>query len=73
MITFEPLWDLLKEKEISTLTLQDKYGFSPVDICRLRYNHNFTLKMLNKLCKILHCQPGDIIRYVPNEKSERKT
>lgn len=67
MITFEPLWRTMKKQHISIYDLQEKYEFNGADIHRLKHNHNYTLKMLNRLCEILHCQPGDLIRYVPDE------
>lgn len=26
---------------------------------------------LNKLCKLLNCQPGDLIQYVPDEETQQ--
>lgn len=67
IITFDPLRKTMKKKGISTYTLQDKYGFNPADISRLKYNHNYTLKMVDRLCKILQCQPGDVIGFTSDE------
>lgn len=63
MISYEPLWDTMKRKEISTYTLINKYGVSARTIHNLKHNQGITLFTLDKLCLILDCQPNDIIRF----------
>lgn len=63
MISYEPLWDTMKRKEISTYTLINKYGVSARTIYNLKHNQGITLFTLDKLCLILDCQPNDIIRF----------
>lgn len=36
-------------------------------IHRLKRRHNYTLKTIDKYCKILGCQPGDILLHVEEE------
>lgn len=31
-------------------------------------NNKVTMTTLNKLCHLMHCQPGDILQYVPDDK-----
>ena len=47
-----------KEKIIHESTLQKFREHGP-----LNFND------LNKLCKLLNCQPGDLIKYVPDEET----
>ena len=69
MISFEPLRELMKQRGISTYTLQEKYGFNPADVSRLKYNHDYTMKMVKRLCEIFNCEPSDIIKIVEDDKA----
>ncbi|MCI8483107.1 MAG: helix-turn-helix transcriptional regulator [Lachnospiraceae bacterium] len=63
MISFEPFWMMLKDRKISIYDLEYTYNLNPAEISRLKHNHNFTLKSINRLCQIFHCQPSDIMVY----------
>ena len=67
MITYDPFWETLKEKHISTYTLSTKYNVSRNLIHKLRHNESVTTTTLNDLCKILDCDLSDITKYVPEE------
>ena len=72
MITFEPFWQLMKEKGITTYDLINTYGLNPADISRLRHDHNYTLHSIDNFCRLFSCQPGDIIQYLGREYFEQK-
>ncbi len=63
MITFDPLWKTLKEKDISQYDLINKYNVDKAVLQRLRNNHNVQLNTIDKLCNILHCDIEDIIEH----------
>ena len=63
MITFEPLWRTLKEKNISTYKLLHHYNMSRGTLDNLKHNRSITLKTLNDLCEMLDCDITDIIEY----------
>lgn len=64
MITFEPLWETLKKREISQYKLIKEYKISTGQLDRLRKNGNVNTYTLNQLCKILDCKLEDIAEYV---------
>lgn len=68
MISFEPFWEMLSEQGISIYNLEYDYEFNPAEISRLKNNHNFTLKFINRICHLFHCQPSDIIRFIASEE-----
>ena len=70
MIVFDPLWETLKRKHISQYALIREYGVSTGTLDALRKNRSVTLHTINDLCRILQCDVGDVIRYVPEEKTE---
>ena len=68
MIVFDKLWDVMKEKGVSTYLLREKCGIDSKTIRRLRANDNTETKTLNKLCAVLECRLEDIAEYVPDEQ-----
>ena len=67
MIVFDKLWNVMKEKDISTYQLREKCGIDSKTIRRLRANDNMETKTLNKLCSVLDCRIEDIAEYVPDK------
>lgn len=67
MISYEPLWDTLKQKGISQYQLIQKYKVSAGQLSRLRANQNVSTHTLNMLCKILDCELHDIAIYIHEE------
>lgn len=72
MISFDPLWDMLKEHGITTYNLEYDYELNPAEISRMKNNHNFTLSFINRLCEMFKCQTWDIIKYINEEESVKK-
>lgn len=64
MITFERLWETLKNREISQYKLIKEYKISTGQLDRLRKNGNVNTYTLNQLCKILDCKLEDIAEYI---------
>lgn len=64
MIVFDKLWDTMREKNISTYTLREKYGFHSRTIRRLRDNENITTDTLDTLCNVLDCEISDIVTHI---------
>ena len=68
MITFDPMREFMEENGITQYQLLKNGILLPAHVTRLSYNHNFTLKFIDKLCRELNCQPGDLIEYVKEPK-----
>lgn len=66
MISTKPFWNQMKKKGISTYALENTYNLNPSEISRLKNNHNFTLKTLNRLCDLFECDIVDVIIYLPD-------
>lgn len=64
MISFDPLWDTLKKRNISQYKLIKQYGISSGQLDRLRKNGNISTYTLNQLCVILNCKLEDIAVFV---------
>ena len=72
MVSYKPLWETMKEKNITTYTLIYKYNLNPRTINNLKHDRGITVDTLEKLCKILDCTPNDIITFVYNKKVNYK-
>ena len=55
LITFDPLWETMKKKGVTTYTLITKYSFSKGTLDALKHNRSITLATLNDICSILDC------------------
>ena len=65
MISYQPFWNTLKSKGVSTYALISKYNISSATIDRLRKGGGISTTKINDLCKILNCTVADIIEFVP--------
>ena len=64
MISYEPFYKTLKEKNISTYKLITKYNVTRSLLDRLKHNKPISTVTLNDLCTILECRVEDILIYV---------
>ena len=67
MISYEPFYRTLKDKNISTYKLIQHYGVSRSLLDRLKHNKPISTVTLNDLCCFLDCRVEDIIVYVKAE------
>lgn len=67
MISYEKLWLVMKEKGVTQYSLIKKYGVSPGQITRLKRNESVSTHTIEMFCKILNCNVGDIMDYIPDE------
>ncbi|MBR1759277.1 MAG: helix-turn-helix transcriptional regulator [Lachnospiraceae bacterium] len=73
MICYDPFWNTLNKKGMSTYDLIYKQGFSSNTVHRLKHNLAITTKTLNDLCFVLCCSVEDIIVYrIDEEDNKRK-
>ena len=63
IISYEPLWKTLKQKDISQYKLIKEYGFSTGTLDALRKNRSITLNTLHDICEILECDIADVVEF----------
>ena len=66
-IKYYKLLDRLNRLEISKEDLRLKIGVSSATLAKLSKNQYVSLEVIDKICDVLHCQPGDIIEFVPDK------
>ena len=62
IIDFSPLWATMEEKGVTQYQLL-KNGIDNKTLDSLKKNKNITLVTLEKLCRILECEPNDIVKF----------
>ena len=67
MICYDPLWETMKNRGVSTYTLINQHDINPRTIHQLKHNKSITLFTLDKLCHILDCGPQDIVCFTKEE------
>ncbi|MBR4538648.1 MAG: helix-turn-helix transcriptional regulator [Clostridia bacterium] len=71
MITYEPFWETLKASPETTYTLINRHRISSSTIDKLRKNRPLNTTTINDLCRILQCEVGGIMKYVPSDEDQR--
>jgi len=64
VINYEPFWETLKIKRISTYTLREKHNISPNTLTRMKNNKYLSMRTIEDLCRILKCDIEDIVKYI---------
>ena len=70
MIDYSPFWETLKKTNENWYTLTSKHHMSHSTLHRLKHNQDISMKTVNDLCRILHCQIQDICVYVPSDEDQ---
>lgn len=65
MISYEPLWETMKKKNITTYRLL-QLGINKKTLYNLQHGKNTTLLTIEKLCKILDCPISDVVTFIDN-------
>lgn len=63
-ISYEPLWNTMREKGITTYALIHKYDVASKTVYNLKHNKSVTMFTLGRLCDILECTPNDIVKFM---------
>lgn len=64
---------MMAERNFNNKDLTKLTGFHAVTISKLKTTRIMPSRLeyitLNKLCKALQCQPGDLLKYIPDEQT----
>lgn len=66
-IKYYKMLDLMNRKNMGKEELRKKIQVSPATMAKISKNEYISLEVINKICAVLNCQPGDILEYVPDE------
>ncbi|ADY56278.1 transcriptional regulator [Syntrophobotulus glycolicus DSM 8271] len=61
---------IMAKRKISAGELAEKIGITPANLSILKNNKAKAIRFstLEEICKVLNCQPGDILEYLEGEE-----
>ena len=62
-INYNKLFKLLELKNISKTQLRKEIGISSTTLAKFTKNEYVSLKIIDDICSLLNCQPGDILEF----------
>ena len=72
MIRYDKLFVMMKEKGLTTYRIRKDNIISQSALTALNQGNSVTIDTIDRLCKALNCQPGDLLEYVPDEEPAEK-
>ena len=67
-IKYYKLFDLLQRREMKKTDLLTIANISSPTLAKLTKGEIITTEVVEKICKSLNCQPGDIMEYIEQDK-----
>jgi len=72
MISYKKLWHILLDKDLKKKDLVTLAGVSTYTINKLTHGENVTTDVLQRICRALECDIGDIMEIMPDEYQKAK-
>lgn len=69
-ISYNKLWKVLIDQGINKTELKDKAGVSTNAIAKMGKNEPVSMDTLDKICKALGCNIGDVMEFVPEKDNK---
>jgi len=69
-ISYKKLWILLIEKGLKKTDLKDLCKIGPATLAKLSKNESVSMDVLQRICKALGCNIGDVVDYIPENGVE---
>lgn len=70
-VSYDKLWKCLIDKKMNRTEVKKRIGVSTTTLAKLGKNEQVSLNVLERICKELNCNIGDIMDYVgEDEKNE---
>lgn len=63
MISYNPLLKMLIDKKMRKTDLKKMAGIGTTTLAKLSRDEYVALEVIDKLCQVLKCQPGEILEY----------
>lgn len=63
MITYYKLLDILNRRGITKEQLRIKAGLASGTMTKISKQEPVNIKTIDAICRVLQCQPGDILQY----------
>jgi len=63
-ISYDKLWKILIDKKMNKTQLKETAGISTNAVAKLGKNESVSLETLEKICRMLQCNIGDIVEFI---------
>lgn len=63
-VSYKKLWKLMIDKDMMKKDLQREAGLSWATVTKLSKGETVSTEVLMKICKVLHCDVGDIMEFI---------
>lgn len=70
MIVYKNVIRLLKDAGYNTTRILEERILSQSTMAALRHNKPLNTKSIDKICHLLHCQPGDIMEHIEDQPAD---
>lgn len=70
IISYKKLWKLLIDKDMMKKDLQKESGISWATMTKMSRGEVVSTEVLMKICKVLHCDVGDIVEFIETAPQE---
>ena len=68
-ISYDKLWKLSIDKKLNKTQLRDCSGITSSTLARLSKNKGVSLKALERICRALDCDIGDVVEFIEDKVS----
>lgn len=69
-ISYKKLFHSLVDRNMKDVDLRKAANISAPTMAKLRQNKVVQTDIIDKICKALDCQPGDVMEYVPDSSEQ---
>ncbi|MDF2485684.1 MAG: putative transcriptional regulator [Herbinix sp.] len=66
-IVYEKLLAMMEQQGLTTYRIRKEKIISESTLQSIREGKGISTDAIGRLCEVLHCQPGDILEYVPDK------
>ena len=66
-LSYKKLFVLMKKKGLTTYVIRKENIISQSALSSLKNGKSVTTDTIERLCKCLKCQPGDMMEYIPDK------
>ena len=69
-VSYNKLWKILIDKGMKKIDLMKSAKIGTSTLSKLGKNQFVSMEVLVKICKVLDCNIGDIVDFIPDEDQE---
>ena len=69
-VRYNRLWKLLIDREMNKTELRLRAGISTNAMARMGKNEPVSMETMDKICRVLRCNIGDVMDIVPDGKQD---